>query len=152
MYEFLDISIPGIRCMNFGCRAEATAENPITFRMLLYDGWVCSYCGTVHYGALASSPFFDFLHKSEEVEPVAEVVVEEVLTDEEVEEAIDELAETPPEEEPEEVVEEAKPACPDGLKKMNKPDLLECALELDLDVSEEMTKKDILAAIEEATE
>lgn len=53
MNSFLDMAIPGLRCLNPGCQAEAPMGNRITFRQILYDGWTCSYCGWEYEGALS---------------------------------------------------------------------------------------------------
>ncbi len=50
MQSFLDMAIPGLRCLNPGCRAAAPVGNPITFRRILYDGWTCSRCGEEYSG------------------------------------------------------------------------------------------------------
>lgn len=51
--SFLDSVIPGVRCQKPVCQSAATAENAITVRKLLYDGWICRACGTIHTGALS---------------------------------------------------------------------------------------------------
>lgn len=52
MQSFLDMAIPGLRCLNPGCQAEAPMGNRITFRQILYKGWTCGYCGWEYIGAL----------------------------------------------------------------------------------------------------
>jgi len=132
MRDFLDAPM-FLRCMNTTCQNAPTANNPITLRALLYDGWTCSICGTVHLAALPGMV-------------QAEPIVTEPLADEPVE------VPTVEPETAEEPVEVTKPARPDGLNSMKKAELQDCAMGLELLVFDDMTKAQLKAMIEEETE
>lgn len=87
MYSFLDSVIPKIPRQRPNCQQPATANNPVTVRALLYDGWTCS-CGEEHAGALADPDLIPVMPQP----------------DDQVEEKIDELTGPavikPPEKEP----------------------------------------------------
>ena len=73
MRSFLDVEIVGLRCLNPGCQAKASAGNPITFRRILYDGWTCGVCGEEYSGVFANPDLIPVLTHPDEV------LVEEVL-------------------------------------------------------------------------